>query len=224
MTHEPDDIEPLIQNNQAWSRRMRAQDPGFFSRLTGQQTPKYLWIGCSDSRVPANEIIGLAPGEVFVHRNVANLVIHSDLNCLSVIQYAVDVLQVRHLMVVGHYGCGGVQAVVQQRKVGLADNWLLHLEDVRHVHARRLDELPNDSERVDRLCEVSAVEQVGHVSRLPVVRAAWQRGQPLTLHGLVYGVGDGILHRLCAPVTADTDMVSWRKDALRGLWQRAADD
>lgn len=215
-----DDIEQLISNNKAWSRRMQEEDPAFFSRLAEQQAPRYLWIGCSDSRVPANEIIGLLPGEVFVHRNIANLVIHTDLNCLSVIQYAVDALQVRHLMVVGHYGCGGIHAVLQGRRIGLADNWLDHVEDVLHVHSRRLNALRTETERADRLCEVNVIEQVCHVSRLQAVRAAWYRRQPLAVHGFIYGVHDGLLRNLGATITGAVDMISWRRAALRALWER----
>ena len=214
-----DDIELLFDNNRTWSQRMCEQDPAFFSRLADQQAPRYLWIGCSDSRVPANEILGLLPGEVFVHRNVANLVVHTDLNCLSVIQYAVDVLKVRHVMVVGHYGCGGVKAVLERRALGLVDNWLQHVADVHYVHARRLDALADERERADRLCEINVIEQVGHVSRLPSVRDAWRRGQSLALHGMVYGVHDGLLRNLCS-ICERVDLSSWRKAALRALWRR----
>jgi len=215
-----DDIERLVINNRAWSHRMLQGDPAFFSRLAEQQAPRYLWIGCSDSRVPANEIVGLLPGEVFVHRNVANLVIHTDLNCLSVIQYAVDALRVRHVMVVGHYGCGGIQSVLQGRQIGLADNWLHHVEDVRHVHARRLDAVQSDKERADRLCELNVIEQVCNVSRLQPVRAAWARGQDLSVHGFIYGVHDGLLRNLGATVAGAVDMVAWRRAALSALWRR----
>jgi carbonic anhydrase len=215
-----DDIERLISNNSEWSHRMQAEDPEFFSRLAEQQAPRYLWIGCSDSRVPANEIVGLQPGEIFVHRNVANLVIHTDLNCLSVIQYAVDALQVRHLMVVGHYGCGGIQAVLQGRRVGLADNWLHHVEDIRHVHARRLDALSSEKERTDRLCELNVIEQICHVSRLQTVRDAWARGQPLSVHGFVYGVHDGLLRNLGATISGSIEIAGWRRSAVGMLWSR----
>jgi len=215
-----DELDLLFENNRAWSKRMRDHDARFFSRLAEQQVPRYLWIGCADSRVPANEIIGLQPGEVFVHRNVANLVVHTDLNCLSVIQYAVDVLRVRHVMIVGHYGCGGIQAVLEQRKLGLVDNWLQHVENVRYVHARRLDALPDARQRADRLCEINVIEQVGQVSRLPTVREAWQRDQPLALHGLIYGVHDGLLRNLGATLSGPSDLISWRAAALRALWQR----
>jgi carbonic anhydrase len=216
-----DDIKLLFSNNRAWSQRMREQDSTFFSRLAEQQAPRYLWIGCSDSRVPANEIVGLLPGEVFVHRNVANLVVHTDLNCLSVVQYAVDVLKVRHLMVVGHYGCGGMKAVIEQRTLGLVDNWLQHVADVCHIHSRRLDALADESERADRLCEINVIEQVGHVSCLPCVREAWRRGQPLELHGMVYGVQDGLLRNLCPRICGPVDLRAWRRTSLREVWQRS---
>lgn len=213
-------MDRLLQNNRAWAERMKKGDAGFFKRLSRQQAPHYLWIGCSDSRVSANEILGLPPGEVFVHRNVANLVVHTDLNCLSAIQYAVDVLQVRHIMVVGHYGCGGVNAALEQRRVGLADHWIHHVENVRHVHARRIDALPDAEGRSNRLCELNVIEQVGHVVRLPMVQAAWVRGQSLSVHGLVYGVHDGILRHLGATVTQQADVIAWRKAALAELWRR----
>ncbi len=214
------DMDLLLQNNREWASRVRQADPEFFRRLSRQQAPRYLWIGCSDSRVPANEILGLPPGEVFVHRNVANLVVHTDLNCLSAIQYAVDVLEVRHVMVVGHYGCGGVIAAMEQRHVGLANHWIHHVENVRHVHARRIDALPGFEDRVNRLCEINVIEQVGHVARLPVIQAAWQRSQVLKVHGLVYGVHDGVLRHLGATVTGREDVIAWRKAALAGLWRR----
>ena len=212
------DIEPLFANNRAWARRMLDDDPAFFSRLADLQAPRYLWIGCSDSRVPANQIIGLAPGEIFVHRNVANLVVFTDLNCLSVIHYAVDVLKVEHIMVVGHYGCGGVQAVLDRRQFGLVDSWLHHVEDLMHTHWRRLSALADPAERADRLCEINVIEQVQHVGRLPMVEAAWQRGQSLALHGLIYGIHDGLLRQVAPPITGPIETMAWRKDALRDLW------
>jgi carbonic anhydrase len=170
-------IESLFHNNRAWSARCVAEDPSYFWRLAQQQAPRYLWIGCSDSRVPANEILGLRPGEVFVHRNVGNLVVHSDLNCLTALQYAVEVLKVEHVLVVGHYGCGGVQAVVEQRRTGLAENWLRHLEDVARKHANRLDDIGDLGHRASRLCELNVIEQVSNVCRTTTVRRAWERGQ-----------------------------------------------
>ena len=189
-------IDGLFDNNRAWSAQRVAQDPQYFTRLARQQAPRYMWIGCADSRVPANEILGLDPGEVFVHRNVANLVVHSDLNCLSVLQFAVDVLKVEHVMVVGHYGCGGVLAVVEQRSVGLADNWLRHVEDVAHKHATRLTDLADDEARARRLVELNVVEQVANVCRTTILRGAWNRGQRVQVHGLVYGLADGLLRRV----------------------------
>ncbi len=193
-------IESLFQNNRAWSARCVAQDPKYFQRLAGQQSPRYLWIGCSDSRVPANEILGLRPGEVFVHRNVGNLVVHSDLNCLTVLQYAVEILKVEHVLVVGHYGCGAVQAVVEQRRTGLAENWLRHLEDVGRKHADRLDDITATEVRASRLCELNVIEQVSNVCRTTTVRRAWDRRQHVEVHGLVYGLGDGLLRRVGASV------------------------
>jgi carbonic anhydrase len=185
----------LFSRNAAWAARMVQSDPGFFVRLQGQQAPEYLWIGCSDSRVPANEIVGLAPGELFVHRNVANVVVHTDLNCLSVLQYAVDVLGVRHVIVTGHYGCGGVRAVFEGAKLGLIDNWLRHVDDVRQRHERALRELTADA-AFDRLCELNVVEQARKVCETTVVQDAWRRGVPLAVHGWIYGLRDGRLHDL----------------------------
>jgi carbonic anhydrase len=189
-------LEGLFANNKAWSAQRVAQDPEYFTRLARQQAPRYLWIGCSDSRVPANEILGLEPGEVFVHRNVANLVVHSDLNCLSVLQYAVEALKVEHIMVVGHYGCGGVKAVAERRSVGLADNWLRHVEDIANKHGPRLDAAIGDEDRGARLCELNVVEQVANVCRTTILRRAWYRGQRIEVHGLVYGLADGLLRRV----------------------------
>ena len=185
----------LFDFNRAWSRQLRAVDPEYFERLSHLQAPEYLWIGCSDSRVPANQIIGLLPGEVCVHRNVANVVVHSDLNCLSVIQFAIDVLKVKHIMVVGHYGCGGVQAALNHQRVGLADLWLRHVQDVHVKHLARVDGLPVER-RHDRLCELNVLEQVLNVARTIVIQDAWQRGQSLTIHGWIYGLKDGLLRDL----------------------------
>ncbi len=186
----------LFVNNRAWSEKMRLDHPGFFSSLAEQQSPEYLWIGCSDSRVPANEIVGLMPGEVFVHRNVANVVVHTDLNCLSVIQYAVDVLKVKHIMVVGHYGCGGVRAAWYGDRVGLVDNWLHHVHDVRDKHLEKLMNATPADRRTDRLCELNVIEQVANVCQTTIVRDAWDRGQELTIHGWVYSLQDGLLRDL----------------------------
>ena len=189
-------IRELIDNNREWAARVRAEDPDFFRRLSRQQAPKYLWIGCSDSRVPANQITGLAPGEIFVHRNIANVVVHTDLNCLSVIQFAVDVLKVEHILVVGHYGCGGVHAALTGRRVGLADNWLRHVADVAEKHAARLAESKFESLRHARLCELNVIEQVSNVCLTTIVQDAWSRGQPLSVHGWVYGLLDGRVREL----------------------------
>jgi carbonic anhydrase len=180
-------LDHLFRNNQAWAAEMCRQDPDFFTKLANQQTPEYLWIGCSDSRVPANQITGLAPGEVFVHRNVGNVVVQTDLNCLSVLQFAVDLLGVKHIMVVGHYGCSGVTAVLKNKRIGLADNWLRQIDNVRLHHADLLDRCP-EAHRLDKLCELNVVEQVVNVCRTTVVHDAWQRGQQLTVHGWVYGL------------------------------------
>jgi carbonic anhydrase len=184
-------IDYLIENNRNWARQTVERDPEFFRTLAQQQSPEYLWIGCSDSRVPANQIVGLLPGELFVHRNVANVVVHSDLNCLSVLQFAVDVLKVKHVLVVGHYGCGGVQAALENRRVGLADNWLRHVQDVMEKHAGDLAAFTEPHDRLNRLCELNVMEQVANVCRTTVVRDAWDRGQELTVHGWIYSLDDG---------------------------------
>ena len=188
-------LEELLRRNREWAAAAVADDPGFFTALVGRQSPEYLWIGCADSRVPANEIIGLAPGEIFVHRNVANIVVHTDLNCLSVLQYAVDVLGVRDVIVCGHYGCGGVQAALADTRHGLIDNWLRHVMDVEEKHADEIAALP-ESRRLDRLCELNVVEQVANVCQTTIVEDAWSRGQDLTVHGIVYGLHDGLLRDL----------------------------
>jgi carbonic anhydrase len=188
-------IGELLERNRDWAAAMVEADPGFFAGLAERQTPEYLWIGCSDSRVPANEIVGLAPGEIFVHRNVANVVVHTDLNCLSVLQYAVDVLAVQHVVVCGHYGCGGVQAALEDARHGLIDNWLRHVMDVEEKHAAEIASLPADR-RLDRLCELNVVEQVVNVCHTTVVEEAWARGQEVTVHGVVYGLHDGLLRDL----------------------------
>jgi carbonic anhydrase len=184
-------LDDLLQRNRAWSEALSAQDPQFFKRLSEQQAPKYLWIGCSDSRVPANQIIDMAPGEVFVHRNVANVVVHTDLNALSTIQFAVDVLKVAHILVVGHYGCGGVQAVLEERRLGLVDNWLRHVADVKHKHAGALAQFTDPHERHARLCELNVIEQALNVCQTTVVQDAWDRGQELNVHGWIYSLRDG---------------------------------
>ncbi len=188
-------LDHLFEANRRWADGVRRENPSFFERLADQQAPAYLWIGCSDSRVPANVIVGLPPGEVFVHRNVANVVVHTDLNCLSVVQYAVDVLRVRHVIVCGHYGCGGVRAALEGSRHGLIDNWLRHVQDVAEKHAAELDGL-SDERRLDRLCELNIVEQVVNVGQTTIVQDAWERGQELTVHGVVYGLHDGVLRDL----------------------------
>ena len=187
------DVGELFKRNRAWANSMQAGDAEFFSGLARQQSPEFLWIGCSDSRVPANQITGLAPGEVFVHRNVANLVVHTDLNCLSVLQFGVDLLRVRHVIVCGHYGCSGVRAALNGQKVGLADNWLRHVQDVRTNHAAELDALGDPAAREARLCELNVIEQVRHVCESTAVQDAWARSQPLAVHGWIYGLEDGLL-------------------------------
>ena len=189
------DLTQLFERNRAWAAAITADDPRFFAELAERQAPEYLWIGCSDSRVPANQIMGLSPGDVFVHRNVANVVVHTDLNCLSVLQYAVDVLRVKHIIVCGHYGCGGVKAALEGTRHGLIDNWLRHVTDVGDKHADELASLPEE-QRLDRLCELNIVEQVANVSQTTIVEDAWARGQALTVHGLVYDLHDGLLRDL----------------------------
>ncbi len=189
-------LDHLFEKNKAWADEIRAIDPEFFVKLSRQQNPEYLWIGCSDSRVPANEIVGLLPGELFVHRNIANVVVHTDLNCLSVIQFAVDVLKVKHIMVVGHYGCTGVRAALRCERVGLADNWLRHVQDVREKHDDCLCKLPDETARSSRLCEFNVIEQVDNVCKTSIIRDAWERNQMVTVHGLIYGLRDGLLRNL----------------------------
>ena len=210
----PPILQHLIDNNRSWAARMELQRPGFFSQLARQQTPKYLWIGCSDSRVPANEITGLNPGEVFVHRNVANVVVHSDLNALSVIQFAVDHLKVEHIIVVGHYGCGGVLAALRGTRVGLADNWLRHVHDVKLRHRRRIDHL-SVSEQEDVLCEMNVIEQVGNVALSNVMQDAWGRDQKVAVHGWCYGLEDGLVKDLGVSMNAPGDVVSVYSHALK---------
>jgi carbonic anhydrase len=189
------DIEQLIQNNKNWSKRTKQQDPHFFDNLSKQQTPEYLWIGCSDSRVPANQIVGLIPGDIFVHRNVANLVVHTDFNCLSVLQYAVDVLKVKHVIVCGHYGCGGVESALQNQQLGLIDNWLCHIKDIAHKHKKELDVL-NEFDKSARLCELNVMEQAANVGSSNIVKDAIKRGQDVTVHSWIYSLRNGQLKKL----------------------------
>jgi carbonic anhydrase len=210
------ELKDLFARNRAWAADMVAARPTFFTELLKQQSPQYMWIGCSDSRVPANQITGLDPGEVFVHRNVANVVVPTDLNCLSTIQYAVDMLKVQHIMVVGHYGCGGVQAALRDVRVGLADNWLRHIKDVRDHHAALLAATP-EQHRADVLCELNAIEQVLNVAQTTVVQDAWARGQSLTLHGWVYGLRDGLLHDMHMTVDSNEQMDAVYRAAVAGV-------
>ncbi|HEY6120621.1 MAG TPA: carbonate dehydratase [Pyrinomonadaceae bacterium] len=190
------DLRKLLENNRDWSDGLKAHDPGFFQAIAQQQTPRYLWIGCSDSRVPATQLVGLLPGELFVHRNVANVVVHTDFNCLAVLQFAVDVLKVSHIIVCGHYGCGGVAAAMQNLQLGLIENWLRHVQDVMHRHDALLSRIRDEAERLNKLCELNVIEQVLNVSRTTIVQNAWGRGQELTVHGWIYGVADGLLRDL----------------------------
>ena len=207
-------IQNLLDNNRDWAARMVRQRPDFFSKLAQQQTPKYLWIGCSDSRVPANEITGLDPGEVFVHRNVANVVVHSDLNALSVMQFAVDHLKVEHVIVVGHYGCGGVLATLRGTRVGLADNWLRHVYDVRMRHRRRLEHLP-EREMENALCEMNVIEQAGNVALSNVLQDAWGRGQKVAVHGWCYGLNDGLVKDLGVTMQGAHEVVNVFRNAIK---------
>lgn len=206
-------LQDLIDSNRRWSASMRQADPTFFERLAKQQSPKYLWIGCSDSRVPATQIVDLPPGEIFVQRNVANVVSHTDLNCLSTIQFAVDVLKVEHIIVVGHYGCGGVQAVLDERRLGLVDNWLRHVGDVAHKHVDKLATLDSMPLRNMRLCELNAIEQVVNVCQTTVVMDAWERGQPLSVHAWCYSLSNGHMHDLSMHISS--------RDALRPTYEQA---
>jgi len=212
-------LKHLFANNRAWAAKMTRQDPEFFSRLSSQQAPQYVWIGCADSRVPANEIVGLAPGELLVHRNVANVVVHADLNCLSVLQFAVEVLKVEHIIVCGHYGCGGVRAALRDDRLGLVDNWLRHVQDVRWKHQAELDNLPSEEQQHDRLCELNVVEQVVNVSQTTVVRDAWARDQSLSVHGWIYDLHDGLLRDLGVSVTA-TPVEGSPKFSESPQWQK----
>ena len=194
-------LKHLFDSNRAWAQNILKGDPEFFEKLSRQQSPEYLWIGCSDSRVPANQIVGLLPGELFVHRNVANVVVHTDLNCLSVMQFAVDVLKVRHIIVCGHYGCSGVHAALYRQRLGLVDNWLRHVQDVREKYQAELLQLPDGAERLDKLCEFNVIEGVANVCQTTIVREAWERGQQLAVHGWIYGIKDGLLRDLNVAVT-----------------------
>ncbi len=220
--NEYEELSELFAHNRQWAAQMEQQQPGFFSRLTAQQKPRYMWIGCSDSRVPANQITGLEPGEVFVHRNVANVVVHSDLNALSALQFAAERLQVRHVMVVGHYGCAGVQAALEGARVGLADNWLRHIQDVRDRHQALLGRL-DEAQRALAMCELNVIEQVANVCQTTVVADAWARGQALTVHGWVYGLHDGLLQDLRISVSTAAELSDCRDQALQAVTKRVVD-
>lgn len=210
-------IDQLFDNNRAWANQTTKRDPEFFAKLSRQQSPDYLWIGCSDSRVPANEIVGLLPGELFVHRNVANLVVHTDLNCLSVMQFAVEVLKVKHIIVCGHYGCGGVKAALRGDRLGLIDNWLRHVQDLRQKHSAHLNMISDESKRSDKLCELNVVEQVINVCQTTIVQDAWTRGQELAVHGWIYAIHDGLLRDLSCTVTKAEEAISVYHQALLAL-------
>jgi carbonic anhydrase len=212
--------EELFERNRNWAASMVDGDPDFFKGLASQQSPEYLWIGCSDSRVPANELLGMAPGELFVHRNIANVVVHSDLNCLSVLQFAIDVLKVKHIIICGHYGCSGVHAAMTNRRVGLADNWLRHVQDVQQKHGRYMGEVLPTQERADRLCELNVIEQVANVAQTTIVRDAWERGQSLSVHGWCYGLHDGLLRDLGMSVS-DHEQLAGRMEARLATYAQA---
>ena len=210
-------LETLFANNKAWSESMHAENPEFFSRLINQQSPEYLWIGCSDSRVPANQIIGLAPGEVFVHRNIGNVVVHTDLNALSVIHYAVEMLRVKHILVVGHYGCGGVKAALYDNRTGLTDNWLRHVQDVRDRHEAKLAAVDDPTERVNRLCELNAMQQVVNVCQTSVLREAWARGQCVTVHGWCYSLQNGLINDLKVSANSREEAMARYREAVDAM-------
>ncbi len=215
-------LPDLLSNNRQWAEALRRRDPGFFDRLTRQQAPRYLWIGCSDSRVPANEIVGLLPGELFVHRNVANLVVHTDLNCLSVVEYAVEVLRVEHVIVCGHYGCSGVEAAWKRTPLGLIDNWLRHLQDVAEAHPQYFTRAMSEAQATDRLAELSVLEQVANVCRTSIVQGAWRRGQPLGVHGWIYRLHDGLLRDLGLSIMRESALSEEYDRALAALVVRPA--
>jgi len=212
----------LLANNRAWAARIAKEQPDLFARLAAQQAPEYLWIGCSDSRVPANQIVDLLPGDLFVHRNVANLVVQGDLNGLSVLQFAVDVLRVRHVIVCGHYGCGGVHAALEDTKLGLIDDWLCHVKDIRRKHSALLAGLADRRQQEDRLCELNVIEQVRHVCQTPIVQDAWTRGQPLYIHGWIYGVDNGLLRDLGVTVACQEEVEPAAEAAVANLREAAA--
>lgn len=210
-------LQNLFDNNRQWASSVREKEPGFFEKLSQQQAPEYLWIGCSDSRVPANQITGLLPGDLFVHRNIANQVIHTDLNCLSVIQYAVDYLKVRHIIVCGHYGCGGVAEATRNSKLGMIDNWLRHVQDVKHKHQRALSHIDSDHLLIDTMCELNVLEQAVNVSQTTIVQDAWARGQDLTVHSWIYGLKDGLLRDLEMCVSAAEELEERYSDSIAAI-------
>jgi carbonic anhydrase len=209
------DLNELLEKNKAWSERIKAQQPNFFQSLAQQQSPRYLWIGCSDSRVPATQLVGLDPGELFVHRNVANVVVHTDFNCLSVLQFAVEVLKVEHVIVCGHHSCGGVEAAMHNHQLGLIDNWLRHVQDVMHDHQQLLTSIQDETQRLDRLCELNVIEQTLNVARTTVVQNAWARGHELAVHGWIYGLQDGLLRDLGICITNPTELSAAYESAMR---------
>lgn len=215
-------LDHLLQSNRQWAEQITAEQPDFFRQLARQQKPELLWIGCADSRVPANEILGLMPGEVFVHRNVANLVVHTDLNCLSVIQFAVEVLKVKHIIVTGHYGCGGVAAALNNQRLGLIDNWLRHIQDVLKIYRRHFDALPDDLTKLNKLCEVNVMAQLLNLAETTIVQNAWERGQAVSLHGWIYGLDNGILRDLNVTYTADTHLRETMHQRIETLLKQAA--
>jgi carbonic anhydrase len=208
------DLKRLLDQNRAWAENIKASDPDFFPTLAKQQTPRYLWIGCSDSRVPATQLVGMVPGEMFVHRNVANVVDHTDFNCLSVMQYAVDVLKVDHIIVCGHHSCGGVKAAMDNLQLGLIDNWLRHVQDVLHEHEELLAKVSDENQRLDRLCELNVIEQVLNVGRTTIVQSAWQRGQELVVHGWIYGLENGLLRDLGVSIDNANDLADVYRSAI----------
>jgi carbonic anhydrase len=213
------DLKRLLEQNREWAEAITAGDPEFFSKLAKQQSPKFLWIGCADSRVPATQLVGMVPGEMFVHRNVANVVVHTDFNCLSVMQYAVDVLKVEHIIVCGHDGCGGVKAAMENSQLGLIDNWLRHVQDVIRDHEAELTHIDDPAERLDRLCELNVVEQVLNVARTTIVQSAWQRGQELVVHGWIYGLEDGLLRDLGVSIDSAEGLTDAYEDATESRGQ-----
>jgi carbonic anhydrase len=214
----------LIERNRAWAENIKAREPDFFQKLSEQQSPEYFWIGCSDSRVSANEIVNLSPGEMFVHRNVANVVVHTDLNCLSATQFAVEALHVKHIIVCGHYGCGGVKAALQNQKLGLIDNWLRHVQDVMQKHAALLAEIREESDRLDKLCELNTIEQVYNICQTTIVQSAWERGQELTVHGWVYALSDGLVRDLNIHIANQEEMATAYQNAIAASAQTQAPD